>query len=433
MCKDDRRWTIDDGKQIANRRSSIVICIMNRFNPLDPAVVANPYPAYSALRASEPVHWGVSGDVSWPGTWYLFAHNDVVPALKDPRLGREIEPLLPAVRRPTRDPKFAVLQDMLQEWMLLRDPPQHTHLRTPVIRAFTPRVVEKMVPRARQLAAELVTKQLADGKMELIKDFARTLPVMIIAEMLGVPPHDHPKFSPYAVTLAAAIEFEQTDAMRKRGVQALAALREYVDWLFVERRRVPQDDLISALLHANDERVLSDAELFGVVTILMVAGNDPTMHMIGNAMHTLLQQPERLAELQQQPEKIDDAVDELLRFDSSVQMTFRYALQDVEIHGQSIKTGDHIALVFGAALRDAAYCEAPDELRFERSNNWLPFGGGIHFCLGNMLARMIGQESLRVLCQLPNLKLAVDPSTLQWQNTVAVRGLTSLPVTFERS
>ena len=406
---------------------------MIAFNPLSPSVVADPYPVYRDLRASDPVHWGVSGDANWPGTWYLFAHDDVVPALKDARLGREVEGLLPEARRPKRDPKFQALQEMLGEWMLLRDPPHHTHLRSPVIRAFTPRVVNKIVPRVRLLAAELVARHLEHGEMDLIEDFARVLPVMIIAEMLGVPSQDHATFSPHAVTLAAAIEFEQTDAMRERGLQALAALKDYLDGLFAQRRHDPQDDLVSALLRANEDQALSDMELYGDITQLLVGGNDPTMHLIGNAMLALLVQPDKLNELRANPALIDNAVDELLRYDSSVQMTFRYALQDVSIHGQPIQAGDHIALVFGSALRDEAYCDAPDEVRFERTNNWLPFGGGIHFCPGNMLARVIGQESLRVLCGLPNLKLAVDPSTLRWQNTVAVRGLRALPVRFEGS
>lgn len=405
---------------------------MCAFNPLSPAIVADPYPVYRELRETEPVHWGASGDADWPGTWYLFAHDDVVPSLKDTRLGREVEAVLPESRRPKPDPRFQVLQTMLKEWMLLRDPPHHTHLRAPVIKAFTPRMVNKMLPRVRALAAELIAKQTERGQMDVIKDFARILPVMIIAEMLGVPSEDHAQFSPHAIALAAAIEFEQTDAMRERGIVALGALKEYLDGLFAKRRQEPQDDLISALLRATEDQTLSDMELYGDITQLLVGGNDPTMHLIGNAMYVLLTHPERLAELRANPSELENAVDELLRFDSSVQMTFRYALQDVEIHGQPIQRGDHIALVFGSALRDAAYCEAPDELRFDRANNWLPFGGGIHFCPGNMLARVIGQESLRVLCALPALQLATAPSTLHWQRTVAVRGLKALPVEFLR-
>ena len=403
---------------------------MRQFDPLHPDVVRDPYPFYAALRRQEPVHWGVSGDVNWPGTWYLFAHDDVVPALKDTRLGREVQPLLPPERQPKPNARYAALQALLQQWMLLRDPPHHTKLRSPVIKAFTPRVVNRMLPRIEQLAHQLIATAQPSGHMDVIQDFARALPVMIIAEMLGVPPQDHPRFSQHAITLAAAIEFEQTDAMRERGVAAIGALKAYLDELCALRRREPRDDLVSALLHANDEHVLTDAELFGDLTILLVAGNDPTMHLIGNAMYTLLTHPEQLDALRKTPELIDSAVDELLRYDSSVQMTFRYALQDVDIHGQPIRAGDHIAIVFGAALRDEAYCDAPDDIRFDRMNNWLPFGGGIHFCLGNMLAQAVGRASLQVLiAQLPNLQLATRQ--LEWQRTVAVRGLKALPVVFD--
>jgi cytochrome P450 PksS len=262
----------------------------------------------------------------------------------------------------------------------------------------------------------------------VIADFARVLPVMVIAEMLGVPANERHLFSPYAVTLAAAIEWKQDDDVRQRAEAALESLTAYVNDLFARRRRNPQDDLISALLQANERNALSDAELFGNVTILLVAGNDPTMHLIGNAMHALLMQPDKLNQLKHEPALIESAVDELLRYDSSVQMTFRYALEDVLIRDKCIRAGDHIALVFGSALRDAAYCEAPDEIRFNRMNNWLPFGGGIHFCPGNMLARAIGMASLRRLVMLPNLKLTTHQ--IEWQDTVAVRGLRSLPVVF---
>ena len=402
-----------------------------RFDPLHPSVIADPYPAYRALRESDPVHWGLAGDAHWPGTWYLLAHDDVVPALKDMRLGREVSRVLPAEKLPAREPNYQALQDMMDNWMLLRDPPQHARLRSVVVKAFTPRVVERMLPRIDALADALIAPLMQRGQMDIIADFARVLPVMVIAEMLGVPSEEWHLFSPHAVTLAASIEWKQDDAMKQRGMQALAQLTEYVNDLFARRRRDPQDDLVSALLHANERNELSDAELFGDVTILLVAGNDPTMHLIGNAMHALMMQPDKLAQLQREPALIDGAIDELLRYDSSVQMTFRYALEDVEIHGRHIHAGDHIALVFGSALRDAAYCEAPDEIRFDRTNNWLPFGGGIHFCPGNMLAREIGIASLRRLTAMPNLRLSTQ--ALCWQDTVAVRGLRSLPVKFEES
>jgi cytochrome P450 len=386
-------------------------------------MIADPYPAYRVLRESDPVHWGVAGDAHWPGTWYLLAHDDVVAALKDARLGREVWRVLPAMQ-----PSAQPLDAMKANWMILRDPPQHARLRSVVVKAFTPRVVERMIPRIDALADEVLAPLVQRGEMNVIADFARVLPVMVIAEMLGVPANERHLFSPYAVTLAAAIEWKQDDDVRQRAEAALESLTAYVNDLFARRRRNPQDDLISALLQANERNALSDAELFGNVTILLVAGNDPTMHLIGNAMHALLMQPDKLNQLKHEPALIESAVDELLRYDSSVQMTFRYALEDVLIRDKCIRAGDHIALVFGSALRDAAYCEAPDEIRFNRMNNWLPFGGGIHFCPGNMLARAIGMASLRRLVMLPNLKLTTHQ--IEWQDTVAVRGLRSLPVVF---
>jgi len=408
---------------------------MNRFNPLQPDVLQNPYPHYAWYREHEPVHWGMPGDPGTPGTWYLFLHKDVAPALKDPRLGREIRAVLqrekPEAVQPIV-PEFVPLQQMMDRWMFLRDPPTHTRLRGLVNKAFVPRVVEPLFPSIVAGADQLIDAVIDSGHMDLIADFAKLLPVFAIAELLGVPAEDHQLFLPWSNALATTIEFKQTDEVRRNGTQAMNAMMAYLRDLIAERRKQPREDLVTGLIRAEDGgHALSEDEVLATITLLLSAGNDPTQHMIGNAVLTLLQHPQQLELLISQFELLDSANDELLRFDSSVQATFRYALEDVEIGGKQIRMGDHVALVFGSALRDPAYCAQPDELNLTRTNNRLPFGFGPHFCLGMPLARPMGRIALeRLLRRLPHLKLQIPPNEVAWEERVAVRGVMTLPVSF---
>lgn len=399
---------------------------MRPFNPLEPGVVADPYPVYAEYREHEPVHWGTPGDPATPGTWYLFRHSDVLSALKDPRLGREVWRVKPEAV-PKTAPEFQPLQDMMDDWMFLRDPPVHTRLRALVNKAFVPRMVDRLLPDVAADAEQLLDAVAEQDRVDLIADYARILPVTAIAAALGVPPQDYRLFLPWSVALAAMIEFRTTDDTRRAGLRAMHALQAYLRQLIGERRRQPREDLISGLIHAEEEgRKLSEDEMLATIVLLLTAGNDPTMHMIGNAVLTLLRHPDHLAWLRAHPEALERANDELLRYDSSVQMTFRYALQDVTIGGHHVRAGDHIAIVFGSALRDPAYCAEPDALVLTRENNRLPFGFGPHFCLGMPLARPLGQIAIEaVLRRWPDLHLDDQPIT--WQETVAVRGVRALP------
>ena len=408
---------------------------MERFDPLRPDVLRNPYPHYAWYREHEPVHWGMPGDPATPGTWYLFHHKDVVPALKDPRLGREIRAVLqrekPEAVQPIA-PEFASLQQMMDRWMFLRDPPTHTRLRSLVNKAFVPRVVEQLFPSIVTGADQLIDAVMDRGQMDLIADFAKLLPVFAIAELLGVPAEDHKLFLPWSNALATTIEFKQTDEVRRNGTQAMNAMMTYLRDLIAERRKQPREDLVSGLIRAEDGgRTLSEDEVLATITLLLSAGNDPTEHMIGNDILTLLLHPDQMKQLLEDFSLLEPANDELLRYDSSVQATFRYALEDVEIGGKQIRMGDHLALVFGSALHDPAYCAQPDELNLTRQNNRLPFGFGPHFCLGMPLARPLGKIALeRLLRRLPKLELASDPADLEWEERVAVRGVKALPVSF---
>jgi cytochrome P450 len=227
------------------------------------------------------------------------------------------------------------------------------------------------------------------------------------------------------------IDLNQAADVRQRSRQAFAELTDYLQGIITDRRRQPQDDLISVLLqNEGGAQPLTTEELIGSLTHLLFVGNDPVMHTIGMAVITLVRHPAQLALLRANPDLIGNAVDELLRYDSPVQMTFRYALADVELGGKMLRIGDHVALVLGAANRDPACCADPDRLDLTRTPGPVAhFGAGIHYCLGAPLARLEGQIGLAALVErLPALALATEE--LPWQPTVAVRGVVELPVTF---
>lgn len=405
---------------------------MNPFNPLDPTILPNPYPAYERLRIDDPVHWGTAADAGLPGRWYLVRYPDVAAVLKDPRFGREIDKVLPPSALPPVAPADQSLAEVAKGWMILRDPPAHTRLRTLAQQAYAPRRVNALRTQIEQLAQRLIDAMIAHGPpLDLLQHFTLPLTMYMTAHMLGLPAADYDQLMPWSRALAAVIDLNQTDDVRQQSRQAFTELTDYLQLLFAERRQQPQDDLISTLLHpADGTPPLSETELLGTVTHLLFVGNDPVMHEIGMAVITLLQHPAQLALLRAQPALIGDAVEELLRYDSPVQMTFRYALTDVELGGKTLRAGDHVAVVLGAANRDPACCPDPDQLDITRAPAAMAhFGAGVHYCLGAPLARLEGQIGLNALLQrLP--KLAVATTALQWQPTVAVRGVVELPVVF---
>jgi cytochrome P450 len=289
-------------------------------------------------------------------------------------------------------------------------------------------MIERWEPRIAAVVDALITQARAQGKFDLIHDIAAPLPVVIVAEMLGVPPADAALFTPWTRALAALIEYEQTPEIQARGAAAMNELADYLRAITAARRAAPQDDLISALLTPPDDDPPTEEELLGSCTQLLFGGNDPVAHLIGNAIWTLLHHPDQHAWLAAQPNVPLSAVDELMRYDSSVQMTFRYALTDVTWGDKRIKTGDLVAVVFGAANRDPAAFAQPDTLYLQRTpNRHLSLGQGIHYCLGASLARTEGRIVLRALTQaFPRLRL-LNPQPM-WQRTVAVRGLQRLPV-----
>jgi cytochrome P450 len=392
------------------------------FNPMDPEFVANPYPTYHRLRAEEPVHR------SPLGFWVLTRYDDVVAALRDPRLAKEAIAAFVAARLGTTATPVSALS------MLDRDPPDHTRLRGLVNKAFTPRVVEGLRPRIQAIVDGLLARIAEAGRMDLIENFAYPIPVVVICEMLGVPIEDHERFKGWGLDLARGLDallLPPNSGVVERSVAARKALAEYFRELIAKRRASPRGDLLSALIAAEEAGdSLTEDELLATCILLLIAGHETTVNLIGNGMVALLRHPDQLRRLREDPGLIGTAVEELLRYDGPVQRTARIPSVDMVIGGHEIAKGEMVMPFIGAADRDPAQFPEPDRLDIGRTENrHIAFGWGIHFCLGAPLARVEGQIAINTLVRtLPKLALATD--TPEYRQSLTLRGLKTLPVTF---
>ena len=393
------------------------------FNPLLPEFHADPYPFYRRLREQDPVHQ------SPLGIWVLTRYDDAVMVLRDPRFGREGLAEIIEARLGQGSVRPANTRDML-----FRDPPDHTRLRALVSRAFTPRVVEAMRPHIQEIVDGLLDGVEGARGMDVIEDLAYPLPVRVICEMLGVPIADQEVFKGWSADIARSLDASILPAGSEvitRGQEAGDALREYFRSLIAGRRKQPRPDLLSALIAAEEQGdKLSEPELVATCVLLLIAGHETTVNLIGNGLLALLRHPDQLRALAADPALIQTGVEELLRFDGPVQRTGRMTNADVEIGGKQISKHSIVAAVIGAANRDPAHFADPDRLDIaRRENRHIAFGFGIHFCLGAPLARIEGQVAIGTLLRrCPSLKLVSD--TPEWRESSVLRGLKTLPVTF---
>jgi len=412
---------------------------MQPFNPLGPGYHERLYEIYREYRENDPVHCAGELQPSGQASWFLFRYADVNLVLKDPRFVREWTTVFPETAQPSpaADPAGAAqpprtpasFHDMADRWMLLRDPPDHTRLRRLVNKAFTPKTVERLVPRVAEIAHELLQPGLKDGGMDLIEAYAFPLPVIVIAEMLGVPAADRPKFRAWSNALAAALDMYWTEEVARRAADATGEIWEYMSRIILERRRNPGPDLLSALIHAHDQGDrLSEEELIAMAILLLVAGHETTVNLIGNGTLALLTHPDQMELLRRQPWRAAQAVEELLRYDPPVQMTARIVAEDVAFGDKLIRKGDLVTAVIGSANRDPEANADPDGLDITREEvRHMAFGGGIHYCVGAPLARREAQIALvALLKEAPALRLACESPL--WRPTVLFRGLASLPV-----
>jgi cytochrome P450 len=397
------------------------------FNPLSPDFIRNPYPAYARLRDTDPMH------VTAFGAYLASRHAEVSLVLRDKRFGKDFVDR--TLRRYGPDIMKEPVFRSMSHWMLQRDPPDHTRLRGLVIKAFTARRVEDMRPRIQRIVDDTLDRVAGQGHMDLIADFAFRLPVTIICDMLGIPEEHREVFytsSRHGGRLLDPVPLSAAEIAEANAGHAAAQL--YFQQLFELRRNNPGDDLTTQLVQAEEDgSKLSNEELIANIILLFGAGHETTVNLIGNGLLALHRNPDQLALLKAQPDLISNAIEEFLRYDSSVQLTGRVALEEIDdLGGKKIPKGESVLCLLGSANRDpAVYPDRPDRLDITRPHvRPLSFGGGIHHCLGAQLARIEAEIAISTLLRrLPALRLD-DAEHPEWRPTFVLRGLKRLPATW---
>ncbi|WLW53349.1 cytochrome P450 [Streptomyces sp. YU58] len=396
------------------------------FDPWDPAFVADPYPAYAELRARGRVHY-----YEPTNQWLIPHHADVSALLRDRRLGRTYqhrfthEDFGRTAPPPEQEP-FHVLND---HGMLDLEPPDHTRIRRLVSKAFTPRTVEGLRPYVRGLADELVAALVARGGGDLLTDVAEPLPVAVIAEMLGIPEADRAPLRPWSADICGMYELNPPEEVAARAVRASVEFSDYLRELIAERRKEPGDDLVSGLIAAHDEGDrLTEQEMISTCVLLLNAGHEATVNATVNGWWALFRDPDQLAALRADHTLVPSAVEELMRYDTPLQLFERWVLDDIEVAGTTIPRGAEIALLFGSANHDPEVFRNPGRLDLTRADNpHISFSAGIHYCIGAPLARLELVASMTALLEkAPTLSPAAEP--VRKPNFV-IRGLEGLPVT----
>jgi hypothetical protein len=397
------------------------------FNPLAPEFIRDPYPYYARLRATDPMHQTAFG------SFVASRHAEASLVLRDKRFGKDFAER--TIRRYGAKSMEEPVFRSMSHWMLQKDPPDHARLRGLVVKAFTARRVEDMRSRIQQVVDETLDRIIPQGRMDLIEDFAFRLPVTIICDMLGIPEEHREAF--YAGSrdggrLLDPVPLSPEEI--KKGNAGNQMYEMYFKQLFDLRRKQPGDDLITQLVQAEEDgSKLSNEELTANIILLFGAGHETTVNLIGNGLLALHRNPDQLALLKANPGLITNAIEEFLRYDSSVQLTGRVALEDIEdLGGKRIPKGENVLCLLGSANHDpAVYPDRPESLDITRPNvKPLSFGGGIHFCLGAQLARIEAEIAIATLLRrLPDLRLD-DAENPQWRPTFVLRGLKELPASW---
>jgi cytochrome P450 len=397
------------------------------FDPLSPEFIRNPYPYYERLRATDPVH------LTQHGMYLASRHADISLVLRDKRFGKDYAERI-SRRYGPRIMDEPVFRNFALT-MLQQDPPDHTRLRGLVAKAFTARRVEDMRPRIQEIVDENLDRIIPQGRMDLIEDFAYRLPVTVICDMLGIPAEHREMFHSGSRNSGRILEpVPMTPEEIKQSNAGQAMVKMYFDQLFDLRRKNPGDDLTTQLLQAEEDgNKLSHEELYANIILLFGAGHETTVNLIGNGLLALFRNPDQLALLKANPSLITNAIEEFLRYDSSVQMSGRVTLEDIEdLGGKKIPKGESVLCLLGSANHDpAVYPDRPEQLDITRPNvKPLSFGGGIHFCLGAQLARIEAEIAISTLLRrLPDLRLD-DAENPEWRPTFVLRGLKGLPASW---
>ncbi len=393
---------------------------------LNPDVLADPRPLYHRIRSIDPVHWDV-----FLRSWVITRYDDVMWAVKN----------LSAKRMPPTEQLAAlglgdlgVITSVLARQMLFCDPPYHTRIRRLVSSTFTPDRVAALSGHIKLTAENLLTRVMHRGEMDVIKEFAAPLPGLIVGAMLGVPEQDQPKLNRWASDFAETFgNFTQDPDRTAEILQSCSDMTNYFRDRIDDLRRAPNNGLVHAFLVAEVEgdRLTEDEIIANSIGVL-VGGQETATTLIGTGLLTLLQHPEEIESLREDPALLAPAIEELLRYNSPVQLTGRVVRQDFDIGGKRIRVGEPVIAVLGAANCDPGRFAEPDRLDLSRADNrHLAFGWATHFCLGAALSRLEMRISLEYLLRLPNLRLV--PDGLKWRVHLVLRGLSSLLVTFDRN
>ncbi len=404
-----------------------------RYDLYSPEFRATTHETYARMREESPVHVQPGLDGETP-IWFVTRYADVVAVLTDDK-------------RFVLDASLALTEDELREReaasplandprvntnLLSMDGDDHRRVRRLVTKAFTPRMVEQLRPRIQAIADELLDRVRAQGAMDLVDDYAFPLPITVIAELLGIPVEDQDRFRTWSNSFVLP---PVTEELQEQFVRHTNEFVAYLDELFAQRRSNPTEDLVSALVQAEEHGDhLSENELYSMVVLLIVAGHETTVSLITNAVHTLLTHPEELAALRTDPSLIPAAVEELLRHESPVERAItRWAAEDVELGGETIRRGELVIAVIGSANRDPARFPDPETLDLGREDvKHLGFGRGSHYCLGAPLARLETEIALTTLLErLPSLRLTIAEGDLWWRPIPLFRSLASLPVAWD--
>ncbi|MBC7267446.1 MAG: cytochrome P450 [Streptomyces sp.] len=398
---------------------------MAAFDPWDPGFLDDPYPAYAELRARGRVQYFEATD-----QWLVPRHADVSALLRERRLGRTYqhrfthEDFGRTAPPPEQEP-FHTLND---HGMLDLEPPDHTRIRRLVSKAFTPRTVERLKPYVTQLAGELVERLVEAGGGDLLADVAEPLPVAVIAEMLGIPEGERAPLRPWSADICGMYELNPSPETAAKAVRASVEFTEYLRELIAARRKEPGEDLISGLIAAHDEGDrLTEQEMISTAVLLLNAGHEATVNATVNGWYALFRNPEQLAALRADHSLVPGAIEELMRYDTPLQLFERWVLDEIEIDGTTIPRGAEIAMLFGSANHDPEVFEAPEVLDLGRKENpHISFSAGIHYCIGAPLARIELAASMTALLEkAPTLALAEEPER---KPNFVIRGLEGLSV-----
>jgi cytochrome P450 len=388
------------------------------YNPFLPEVKADPYPYYAHLRRQAPVY-----QVEAAGLWAVSRYDDVLYVLRNPSLFSSTVLIAALLGDLNPVPEAANL--------IASDPPVHSRLRKLVNRAFTPRLIAELEPRVREITIDLLTRVAPQGEFDLVRDLSTPLPVIVIAEMLGVEPEHRVEFKRWSDDIVHAANGVSGEE-REQAQRSVAEFRAYFEGAIDARRAEPRNDLISALVRAEEEQqMLTAAEILSLTTLLLIAGNETTTNLIGNAVLALLAHPDTLARVQRDPSLIPAVVEETLRYDGPVQGIFRQATQDVELSGTTIPAGSLVFPLFASADRDERQFPDPDRFDITRNTDaHIAFGFGIHFCLGAPLARLEAKVALEeMVARLSGWSHQEEKGTRI--DSFFLRGLKTLPLTFQ--